>query len=48
MTKPFHCAGCGECCGPVACTQAEWKLIADYIRSHGVLPRAQADGPGNL
>lgn len=37
----FLCHACGECCGPVACTRAEWEAIAAYIRANGVLPVAR-------
>ena len=38
----FRCNTCGECCGPVACSEWEWARIVGYIRSHGVLPIVHA------
>jgi len=43
QTKSFLCLRCGACCGPVACSSAEWTIIVKYIKAHGILPTAKAD-----
>lgn len=31
--------GCGACCGPVSCSPAEYKRIADYIATRFIEPQ---------
>jgi Fe-S-cluster containining protein len=33
--------GCGECCGVVPVTEAEYETIATYVASHDIKPREQ-------
>ena len=33
--------GCGECCGPVICTQGEFEAIATYAITHSIVPLDQ-------
>lgn len=32
---------CGECCGPVPCTETEFSRVVAYAREHGIQPRDQ-------
>lgn len=32
---------CGECCGVVPCTEAEYAAVEQYASEHGVIPKAQ-------
>lgn len=29
---------CGECCGPVNCTEGEYQAITEYASNHGIEP----------
>ncbi len=33
--------GCGECCGPVICTQGEFEAVVNYAADHGIAPLDQ-------
>lgn len=33
--------GCGKCCGPVLCSEAEYAAVARHVREHRVTPKRQ-------
>jgi Fe-S-cluster containining protein len=33
--------GCGACCGPVICSDAEFDAVAAYVLKHDIRPRRQ-------
>lgn len=35
--------GCGDCCGPVPVTQAEFVRIRRYVKEHGIVPKDQGE-----
>jgi Fe-S-cluster containining protein len=36
--------GCGDCCGVVPATEAEFRGIQRFIAHHGIVPAASLDG----
>ena len=39
MLPPMKCdEGCGDCCGPVPCTETEFQNVRRYAEEHGVTP----------
>ena len=40
----MECEKCGECCGPVPCTDIEYAAIVDYVFKHGIKPHQYGDG----
>jgi Fe-S-cluster containining protein len=41
VLPPMRCDnGCGDCCGPVPVTDAEFERVERYAKSHGIEPKA--------
>lgn len=45
VLPPMTCdRGCGECCGPVPCTETEFQRVRRYVEDKRVVPADQGEG----